>query len=142
VLHPLDSQTILFPMEYPISLSQSEQWKRHRILIRQLGFSGEIVEDKLVIQSMPVFLTPEQLPVCLNELFAQFATHDEQQKEDLLHAVLSSITYFTSGKQQLRNAEEANAFVEKLFQCTEHSHTPKGKRIIKTVTFEEIHQWF
>jgi DNA mismatch repair protein MutL len=142
VLHPLDSQTILFPMEYPISLSQSEQWKRHRILIRQLGFSGEIVEDKLVIQSIPVFLTPEQLPVCLNELFAQFATHDEQQKEDLLYAVLSSITYFTSGKQQLRNAEEANAFVEKLFQCTEHSHTPQGKRIIKTVTFEEIHQWF
>jgi DNA mismatch repair protein MutL len=142
LLHPLDSQTILFPFEYPVYLSQAEHWKRHGILIRQLGFSGDLEEEKLVIHAMPSFLQPEHLQQCLDALFAQFALHDEQQKEDLLHAVLSSISVFSSSKHAVRNPEEANALVEKLFQCTEHSHTPQGKPIIKTLTFEEIQHWF
>jgi DNA mismatch repair protein MutL len=142
VLHPLDSQTLLFPFEYAVHITQVEHWKRHAILIRQLGFSGEQKDENLVIHAMPSFLQPEQIQHCLDALFAQFALHDEQQKEDLLHAVLSTISSFSYSKQAIRTTEEANALIEKLFQCTEHSHTPQGKPIIKTLTFEEIQHWF
>jgi DNA mismatch repair protein MutL len=142
VIHPLDSQTLLFPFEYAVHLTQAEHWKRHALLIRQLGFSGELKEENLIIHAMPSFLQAEQLQHCLDALFAQFALHDEQQKEDLLHAVLSTISAFSYSKHAIQHTEEANALIEKLFQCTEHSHTPQGKPIIKTLTFEEIQYWF
>ncbi|MEY4792928.1 MAG: hypothetical protein RIT34_1735, partial [Bacteroidota bacterium] len=38
--------------------------------------------------------------------------------------------------------EEALALVEDLFQCAQHSHTPAGKTIMSTLTFDELAKKF
>ena len=45
-------------------------------------------------------------------------------------------------KSPLNNNTSAEHLVEQLFQCPEHSFTPKGKKIIQTLTLEEISSKF
>jgi hypothetical protein len=41
-------------------------------------------------------------------------------------------------KSKANSANENEHIIEQLFQCPEHAFTPTGKKIVQTLSFEEI----
>jgi hypothetical protein len=59
-------------------------------------------------------------------------------KSEIAHEIAVGIAVANATKKVTWNKESANNLFDTLFQCTEHQFTPQGKRILYTITTEEI----
>jgi hypothetical protein len=73
------------------------------------------------------------------DLILENIAFKEIDKGEIAHVIVQSIASAAGRKKSgIANNESAEQLVEQLFQCPEHSFTPKGKKIIQTLTIEEI----
>lgn len=138
ISNPISSQKLLFPLEREFSSNEKNEWINNQVMLERLGFLGEFQELNLSLSAIPAVLQEESIHDCINLILESIA-YQEIGKGEIAHVIVQSIAS-ASGKRKatIQNNESAEALVEQLFQCTEHSFTPRGKKIIQTLTIEEI----
>lgn len=139
---PIASQQLLFPLEREFSSNEKKEWLGNRTMLDRLGFLGEFEEMVLHITAVPALLQEEGIHECIDLILENIA-FQEIEKGEIAHVLVQSIASAAGRKKSpLNNNTSAEHLVEQLFQCPEHSFTPKGKKIIQTLTLEEISSKF
>ncbi len=142
IIHPIASQTLLFPYEKEISSGEETIWKSHLSLLTRLGFGSEIADGQLLLNAVPAVLEEESINDCIDTILENLS-FTEIDKGDVAHLLISNIAK-NAGKTKViqNNKESITHLVESLFQCEEHIYTPGGKLILKTIPLTDIHQLF
>ena len=117
------------------------QWSNNTSLFNQLGFIGEIQEENLLINAIPSFLSDEHINDVLENML-ETLMHREIEKSDLAHKLISDIAKSASRTLSISTIDHGKKIIDQLFQCENHSFSPTGKKILSTLTIEEIAQKF
>jgi DNA mismatch repair protein MutL len=142
VAQPISSQTLLFPFEKEISSREASIWKENTLLLKRLGFAGEIESSTLNIHAVPGILQEENINDCL-DLILQTVSFQEIEKGDIAHVLIESVAKNASkSKSLITNRASVQSLIEQLFQCPEHVFTPSGKTILTSITMDEIQHKF
>jgi hypothetical protein len=67
--------------------------------------------------------------------------HKEIDKGEIAHYIVLSIAKSAS-VAILKSKVVVESFIENLFQCEDHQFTPSGKKILSTLTLDEIKSKF
>jgi DNA mismatch repair protein MutL len=138
---PIAAQQLLFPYEKNISKQEALQWSNNTSLFNQLGFIGEIQDENLLINAIPSFLSDEHINDVLENML-ETLMHREIEKSDLAHKLISDIAKSASRTLTISTIDHGKKIIDQLFQCENHSFSPTGKKILSTLTIEEIAQKF
>jgi DNA mismatch repair protein MutL len=133
----LDSQQMLFPIEKELSKVEMDLWMSHEKLLKQLGFQCEYQLETLFIHGVPTVLPENSIDSCIDSLLSDLQDRDIDQG-DVAHHLVRRLTQNASKDAVVRRPEEAQALVEALFQCDEHTVAPNGKKIMHTVLLTDI----
>src|SRR5690606_33077966 len=85
ILHPIASQTLLFPIEKELSSNESGIWNENQSLLKQLGFHGAIEKNTLNLTAVPSILQDEMIENCIDSLL-QSANYLDIDKGEMAHA--------------------------------------------------------
>ena len=138
---PIAAQQLLFPYEKKISKQEAIEWSMNTSLFNQLGFIGEIQNEYLLINAIPSFLLDEHINDVLDNMM-ETLMHREIEKSDLAHKLIADIAKSASRTLSVSTIDHGKKIIDQLFQCENHSFSPTGKKILSTLTFEEIAQKF
>ena len=142
ISNPIDSQQLLFPIEREISTNEKNLWEENKSILSQLGFDGNIEKNLLKINAVPSVLQEESISTSIDELFATIA-YQEIDKGDIAHSMIFAIARSASMKKiNLSTNESIQGLIDQLFQCENHAYSPSNKKIIETMSLDEIHQKF
>ena len=142
ISNPIESQALLFPIEKEVSKNQSLYWTENQTLLKQLGFVGKIEGNILKVTTVPSVLQEESITKAIDEIFNSIAYQDIE-KGDIAHSLILAIAVSASMKKlNLSTNESIQALIDQLFQCENHAHSPRNKKIIETISLEEIGQKF
>lgn len=135
---PINSQKLLFPLEREFSSNEKKEWLNNNTMLERLGLFAEFHENTMLLSAMPSVLQEESIHECIDLIIENIA-FKAIDKGEIAHVIATSIAAAAGRKKSnLQNNESAEMLIERLFQCPEHSFTPKGKKIIQTLTLEEI----
>jgi len=138
ISRPISSQQLLFPVEREFSSNERKEWENNKTILERLGFFGEFKDNILSLSAVPAVLDEECIHDCINSILENIA-FKEIDKGEIAHVLVLSIASSEGRKKgALKNLESAQFLIEQLFQCIEHAYSPKGKKIIQTLTFDEI----
>jgi len=139
---PIDSQSLLFPIEKELSKDEVTAWQNNTTMLTQLGFLGEVKEGDLHLAAVPSVLQDETIQKALDRIIETIA-HRDIEKGEIAHELVHSISKSAAMKKMNLNTMEAvNNIIERLFQCENHAFTPGGKQIIDTLSLESIDEKF
>lgn len=142
ISNPIESQTLLFPLEHEITKKEGIEWSSNNSMLIQLGFNGVIKDDLLSLHAVPCVLQEEALTSSLGDIIS-IITHKEIEKGDLAHNLIHSIARRASQKNLNLNTNEAiQSLIDQLFQCENHTFSPSNKKIIETITIDELTKKF
>ena len=142
ILHPIASQQLLFPFEKEVNQKEKMEWQQNESLLRQLGFSADITDSHINITAIPNVLQEENVLQCVDEILENL-TYQTIDKGDVAHFLIKAIAYATSRKKNPVATDEAiQHLINELFQCEDHIFSPRRKRIMTTITMDEINVKF
>ncbi|NVK63995.1 MAG: DNA mismatch repair endonuclease MutL [Flavobacteriales bacterium] len=142
ITNPLQSQVLLFPIEKELSKNELVAWESNAMMLKQLGFVGEVKEGELHLSAVPSVLQDETIQKALDRIVETIA-HRDIEKGEIAHELVHSISKSASMKKMNLNSKEAvNDIIERLFQCENHAFTPGNKKIIDTLSLEGIDEKF
>jgi len=140
----LASQTVLFPYNVELNLSEFEIYNQNKEIFSSLGFDIEIFgKQSIVVNGLPDLISntnPEDLivDICRNLIDNQFAG-----KAEIYNKIAADLA-FKMALQHQKNMgdEEIASLIDKLFACEIPFYTAKGKSTLHTITNEELEQKF
>lgn len=142
ISNPIESQVLLFPIEHEITKKEGIEWTSNTSMLKQLGFDGVVKDDLLTLQAVPSILQEEKLISSLGDIIS-IITHKEIEKGDLAHNLVHSISRRASQKKlNLNTNESIQSLIDQLFQCENHAYSPSNKKIIETITIDELTKKF
>lgn len=142
IVHPIASQTLLFPYEKEVSSGEEAIWNSHLTLLSRLGFESTVENATLLLNAVPAVLEEEVINECIDSILENLS-FTEIDKGEIAHILISNIAKNAGKSKAISSNKEAVAHLtESLFQCEQHVHTPRGKTILKTIPLTEIHQLF
>lgn len=140
ISNPIPSQQLLFPIEKEVSQNEKLIWTENQSILNQLGFESSFHEYNLIISAVPAVLQEETISNSIDEIFSTIA-FQEIEKGDLAHTLIGSIAKSASLKKlNLKTDEMIQSLIDQLFQCENHMYSPRNKKIIDTISLDEIHQ--
>lgn len=142
IVNPIESQKLLFPIERELSTHEENLWIENKSILKQLGYAG-IIEDKILkVDSVPAVIQEESILNSLDEIF-QGIGFREIEKGDIAHTLVLAIAKSAAMKKiNLNTNESIQALINQLFQCENHTYSPRNKKIVETLSLEEIQQKF
>ncbi len=141
ISNPIESQSLLFPVEKNVSKEEFSAWEEQQQMLHRLGFQWEMKDDTLMLTAVPSVLVQESIQVCLDLILEEiaFKTID---KGDIAHLIVRSVATAAGKKKHQLSGAAAEQFIELLFACPEHALSPSGKKIMQTLTLDEISNRF
>jgi len=134
----LSSQELLFPLEKEVSINEINIWKQNYDLLKKFGYRGIIKKNLLTIQSVPSILQEESISQCIDDILDTLE-YKEIDESHITNKIILSIAKSTAMKKlNLNTNKSIQALVDKLFQCENHTYSPRGKKIIETISLKEI----
>lgn len=138
ISRPIDSQKLLFPIEKEVSRNESQLWENNSTILTQLGFEGATKDGILSVHAVPAILQEESIAPALDDLFSSLA-YEDVDKGDIAHTMIRSIARGASMKRTpITSQESVDALINRLFLCEEHAYSPGNKKIIETISLEEL----
>lgn len=138
VSSPIESQKLLFPIEFETSKSDVIAWTENQSILKQLGFDGDVKKEVLEVSAVPAVIQEERLSTTIEEMLS-ILQHQDIEKGDLAHKLIESIAAGAAQKQlDLSTPESVDALIDQLFQCENHMYSPRNKKIIESLTSEEL----
>lgn len=142
ISRPIESQSLLFPIEREVSKNELNLWNENNSVLSQLGFNGSIENDTLRINAVPSVLQEEVISTSIDDIFTTIA-YQEIEKGDIAHSMILAIARGAAMKKiNLSTNESIQGLIDQLFQCENHAYSPSNKKIIETMSLDEIHQKF
>lgn len=142
ISNPIASQKLLFPLNMDLNEKEALSWKENISMLSQLGFDGELKENTLNVEAVPVVLQDENISETVYGLIETLAFKDVE-KGELAHSLVSTIAASASVNiKDLNNYEAQKSLVDQLFQCENHMFTPRNKKIIETIDLDFIQSKF
>jgi DNA mismatch repair protein MutL len=139
---PINSQTLLFPLEKELSRQEAQHWEDSSSVLKQLGFDAVIEDNVLIVHSVPSVLEEETLSKSLDSILETLAYKD-LEKGDLAHRIVGSIARSAAMKHmELTSKEQIQSLIDRLFQCENHTYSPSNKKIVDTLDLALIHKKF
>lgn len=136
--NPLNSQTLLFPIEMDCSKSQLVLLEQKSSLMRQFGFQLELSDQQIEIHAVPDFLEAETITHCMEDILELLSYQDPNQA-DIAQSILASMARAASHKKMdLKNKESVAHLLEELDNCESQRFTHDGRLIVKELTLEEL----
>tara|TARA_B100000508_G_scaffold118450_1_gene98547 strand:+ start:63475 stop:65292 length:1818 start_codon:yes stop_codon:yes gene_type:complete len=141
MLAPIASQQLMFPYEYNLQSTQKLEWDNNKTSLERLGFSWDWNGNMIVLSGVPSFLEDEEIASCLDSITEKI-THEEIDKGELAHELIATLSSAASrGKIDQMDQEELNHLIDRLFESEQHQYTPGGKRIMQTISLEELNNY-
>jgi DNA mismatch repair protein MutL len=138
IIKPLNSQTLLFPLEIELSRNQENLWVSNEILLRQLGFVFELEKQELALSAVPDFLEDETIRPCVDEILSTLE-YEDLSARDIAQSVLMNMAKTAAMKRlDLQNKEATKLMIEQLFSCDEFAHTPDGRKVVSLISLDEM----
>jgi DNA mismatch repair protein MutL len=133
---PIHSQQLLFPYDLELSKNEKIVWESNRSLLERFGFQYEVHSNQLILNGVPSCVQDESIHACVDSINETIG-FKEVDKGEIAHFVVLSIAKSVS-LASLKNKIEPSYLIERLFQCQDHQYSPTGKRILNTLTLEEL----
>jgi DNA mismatch repair protein MutL len=137
---PIHSQQLLFPYDVELSKNEKVLWESNKNLMQRFGFEFEISGNQLLLNGIPSCLPEEAIYFCIENIHDTLG-HKEIDKGEIAHYIVLSISRSFS-HSALKSKLVIESFIENLFQCEDHQYSPSGKKILSTLTLEEIKSKF
>lgn len=137
ISRPIDSQQLLFPIEKELSQKEQSCWQENQTILQRLGFQWSFSEQFLLLTAIPSVLEDETIHECV-DLIIEEITFKEIDKGEIAHIIVKSIAAAAGSRKNSVTKDTADQFIEQLFQCAEHAYSPRGKKILQTISQEEI----
>jgi DNA mismatch repair protein MutL len=137
---PIYSQQLLFPYDVDLSKNEKVLWETNKNLMQRFGFEYETTGHQLLLNGIPSCLPEESIYSCLENIHETLG-HKEIDKGEIAHYIVLSIAKSAS-VAILKSKVVVESFIENLFQCEDHQFTPSGKKILSTLTLDEIKSKF
>lgn len=139
---PLASQQLLFPLEKNASKQEKSAWDEHRITLERIGFSWQWEGEQLQLLGIPDILSESTVLSCVDRILEQLQM-GTLDKGEIAHTVMSHLAFAGSMGGKLTHEEAViEDLLGRLFRQAENQFTPNGKRIVNTITNEELLQLF
>jgi DNA mismatch repair protein MutL len=141
MLSPIAAQQLMFPYEYNLLSTQKLEWENNSSTLKRLGFDWDWKNNTLVLSSVPSMLEVEYVTQCLDGIIEKI-THEELDKGELVHELILSLSAAaTNHRSKALSEEEMNYLIDRLFQSEQHQYSPSGKRILNTISIEELNNY-
>jgi len=142
ISNPITSQKLLFPIEKEVSRNEKNTWSENQSILHQLGFESTFKDDILIVNAVPAVLQEETISSSIDEIFSTIA-YQEIEKGDLAHTLIGAIAKSAALKKlNLSTPEMIQSLIDQLFQCENHTYSPRNKKIIETISLDEINNKF
>lgn len=133
---PIHSQQLLFPYDLELSKNEKIVWESNRSLLERFGFQYEVHSNQLILNGVPSCVQDDSIHACVDSINETIG-YKQVDKGEIAHFVVLSIAKSVS-LAALKNKIEPSYLIERLFQCQDHQYSPTGKRILNTLTLEEL----
>ena len=134
----LSTQKLLFPLEKEVSINEINIWEKNYDSLKKIGYSGIIKNNILTIKSVPSILQEESISECIDDILDTLE-YKEIDQSQITNKIILSIAKSTAMKKlNLNTNESIQAIVNRLFQCENHTYSPRGKKIIETISLKAI----
>ena len=141
MLSPIAAQQLMFPYEYNLLSTQKLEWENNSSTLKRLGFDWDWQNNTLVLSSVPSMLEVEYVTDCLDGIIEKI-THEELDKGELVHELILSLSAAaTNYRSKVLSNEEMNYLIDRLFQSEQHQYSPSGKRILNTISIDELNNY-
>ncbi len=137
VIKALNSQQLLFPLQVDCTSSTKLLWEENKTTLERMGYNWQSNELGIEITGAPAELNDDSILYTVQVISEKLAM-ETIDKSEIAHEIAVGIAVANATKKVNWNKETANNLFDTLFQCTEHQYTPQGKRILYTLTTEEI----
>ncbi len=139
---PITSQQLLFPVEIKCKDEEKKVWEENKVSIHRLGFSWSWNLKTMVLDGIPSFLTIDDVESCVLEMIHHLM-YKEIDKGSIAHEMILTLAK-TDSKHINYNLsqEEISHLINTLFLSNEHQYTPRGKKIMNSISVEEMNNWF
>ena len=141
ISNPIESQSLLFPVEKNVSKEEFSSWEEQQQMLHRLGFQWDMKDDTLLISAVPSVLEQETILACIDLILEEIA-YKNIDKGDIAHLIVRSVATAAGKKKHQLSGAAAEQFIELLFACPEHALSPSGKKIMQTLTLDEISNRF
>jgi len=139
--NPIASQKLLFPIEKEFSSAEVTEWEGNSSLLGRFGFEWKFDKNIIVIEAVPAVLQEESIHDCIDNVLEKIAFQDID-KGEIAHAVVLSIAGSVGKTKKINNSVTARDLMEQLFLCPEHAITAEGKRVMQTISLDELSKRF
>ncbi|HLW30156.1 MAG TPA: DNA mismatch repair endonuclease MutL [Brumimicrobium sp.] len=141
MLSPIAGQQLMFPYEYNFQATQKLEWENNATHLKRLGFDWNWQNNTIVLSSVPSMLEVEYVTQCLDVIIEKI-THQDLDKGELVHELILSLSAAaTNHKNKTLADEEMNYLIDRLFQSEQHQYSPSGKKIMNTISIEELYNY-
>src|SRR5690554_359488 len=141
MLSPIAGQQLMFPYEYNFQATQKLEWENNTTNLKRLGFDWNWQKNTIVLSSVPSMLEIEYVTQCLDGIIEKI-THQDLEKGELVHELILSLSAAaTNHKNKSLSEEEMNYLIDRLFQSEQHQYSPSGKKIMNTISIEELNNY-
>jgi DNA mismatch repair protein MutL len=130
-------QQLLFEEELEVNTVDMPIWQEILPELNDLGFDLELTHKKVVIKGKPLAAGENNPQTMLTELFESYKLSEQElEMKDMLALSLATGMAIKGGNSL--STEEMEHLINELFASSSPQYSPHGKKIIETITMEEI----
>jgi DNA mismatch repair protein MutL len=130
-------QQLLFEEELEVNTVDMPIWQEILPELNDLGFDLELTDKKVVIKGKPLAAGENNPQTMLTELFESYKLSEQElEMKDMLALSLATGMAIKGGNSL--STEEMEHLINELFASSSPQYSPHGKKIIETITMEEI----
>ncbi|MCS6833510.1 MAG: DNA mismatch repair endonuclease MutL, partial [Flammeovirgaceae bacterium] len=138
------SQRILFTHALSLSATEKVILESYMAELQALGFYFELQKDKnYLLTAVPAEVAQQDVVTILQEILRDIKESDEVKRPNT-QKLLRSISARTASlaTKKMLTVEEAQSLIEQLFSCSNPHYSPDGKKIVVTLSLEEMSRLF
>jgi DNA mismatch repair protein MutL len=137
---PVSSQQLLFPYQKELVKEDQEFWKENEKILKRFGFDWSIQGHEIHLTAVPSILEQEEINECLDRVLEHREVNTVDHGE-IAHALALSIA--TSGSKRIvRQSQEAIRDILARYFKLDEGLSPEGKKVIISISAEELNKRF
>ncbi len=138
-----DAQLLLTPVSVPLSHKEYEAILPHLSLLNDAGFDVEEFDGTILVRSVPMMLTGEDVPALLEEVADGFLSGKQEIELDKLSWIYHSVACRAAVKAGDRQSPiELEALAQRVLNDDEVRYCPHGRPVCFELTRKELEKQF
>ena len=143
-LEGIGHQQLLFPLSVSLNKNDLNILLNIKEDLMSAGFHiSEVVEDNLMLDSIPLHIPEDQVGLILEELIDNIKNEVPETSFSQVDTIAKSLAKSLAIKAGTPlNPKEQESLVDKLFSCKEPNYSPSGKKTYITISMEDLEERF